>query len=46
VRAGETDRPEGRHRAPVRPYTHAWMNGYGKLRRCTERDGKIVDFYL
>ena len=26
--------------------THAWMNGYGKLRRCTERDGKIVDFYL
>jgi hypothetical protein len=23
-----------------------WMNGYGKLRRCTERDGKIVDFYL
>ena len=26
--------------------THAWMNGYGKLRRCTERDSKIVDFYL
>jgi transposase len=26
--------------------THAWMNGYGKLRRCTDRDGKIVDFYL
>ena len=26
--------------------THAWMNGYGKIRRCTERDGKIVDFYL
>jgi hypothetical protein len=26
--------------------THAWMNGYGKLRRCTERDAKIVDFYL
>jgi transposase len=26
--------------------THAWINGYGKLRRCTERDGKIVDFYL
>jgi hypothetical protein len=25
---------------------HAWMNGYGKLRRCTDRDGKIVDFYL
>jgi len=22
------------------------MNGYGKLRRCTERDAAIVDFYL
>ena len=26
--------------------THSWMNGYGKLRRCTDRDSKIVDFYL
>jgi hypothetical protein len=26
--------------------THSWMNGYGKLRRCTERDGLVVDFYL
>ncbi len=26
--------------------TQAWMNGYGKLRRCTERDGTVVDFYL
>jgi hypothetical protein len=25
---------------------HASMNGYGKLRRCTERDAAIVDFYL
>jgi hypothetical protein len=24
----------------------SWMNGYGKLRRCTERDASIVDFYL
>ncbi len=22
------------------------MNGYGKLRRCTERRGVVVDFYL
>jgi hypothetical protein len=22
------------------------MNSYGKLRRCTERDGQVVDFYL
>jgi len=26
--------------------THAWMNGYGKLRRCTDRTGRVVDFYL
>ena len=26
--------------------THSWMNGYGKLRRCTERSGRVVDFYL
>lgn len=26
--------------------THTWMNGYGKLRRCTDRDGRIVDFLL
>lgn len=26
--------------------THAWMNGYGKLRRCTERRATVVDFYL
>jgi transposase len=26
--------------------THAWMNGYGKLRRCTERCRQVMDFYL
>lgn len=26
--------------------THSWMNNYGKLRRCTDRDATIVDFYL
>lgn len=26
--------------------THAWMNGYGNLWRCTERNGRVVDFYL
>lgn len=25
---------------------HSWMNGFGKLRRCTEKDGHVVDFYL
>jgi transposase len=26
--------------------THSWMNGYGKLRRCTEKRALVVDFYL
>jgi transposase len=26
--------------------THSWMNGYGKLRRCTEKLQAAVDFYL
>jgi len=26
--------------------THQWMNGYGKLRRCTEKRQGVVDFYL
>jgi hypothetical protein len=27
-------------------HTHSWMNGYGKLRHCTEKRSGIVDFYL
>jgi hypothetical protein len=26
--------------------SHAWMNGFGKLRRCTEKRSSVVDFYL
>ena len=26
--------------------TNSWMNGYGKLRRCTDRNGLIIDFFL
>src|SRR5205823_1249174 len=26
--------------------THAWMNAFGKLRRCTEKRKRVVDFYL
>ena len=26
--------------------THAWMNGFSKLRRCTDKSAVIVDFYL
>ena len=25
---------------------HSWMNGFGKLRRCTERRKVIAEFYL
>ena len=30
-RAGETDLPRGRHRAPVRPYTFGWLNLWRRL---------------
>lgn len=26
--------------------TQSWMNGYGKLRRCTENARRVVEFYL
>ena len=26
--------------------THAWMNNYGKLIRCTDRHRPVVEFYL
>jgi len=26
--------------------THSWMNGYGKLRRCTDNRKSIVEFHL
>lgn len=25
--------------------THAWLNGYGKLRRITDRSPAVVEFY-
>ena len=26
--------------------TNSWMNGFGKIRRCTDRNANIIDFYL
>jgi hypothetical protein len=26
--------------------TNSWLNGYGKLRRMTDRNATIVEFYL
>ncbi|PMR58804.1 IS5/IS1182 family transposase [Verrucosispora sp. ts21] len=26
--------------------TNSWMNGFGKIRRCTDRNAQTIDFYL
>ena len=26
--------------------THSWLNAFGRLRRCPERNGQVVDSYL
>jgi hypothetical protein len=26
--------------------SHAWVNGFSKLRRCTEKRSRVVDFHL
>jgi hypothetical protein len=36
----------GRSNAPIPERTNSWMNGFGKLRRCCERDSAVVTFYL
>ena len=33
------------HRWPVER-THSWLNGYGKLRRCTDKRKIVVEFWL
>jgi hypothetical protein len=38
VRAGETDRPRGRHRAPARPYTLSWLSCWRRLQVRWDRD--------
>jgi hypothetical protein len=40
VPAGETDRPRGRHRAPTRPYSIAWLAGCRQLRIRYDRDSE------
>ena len=44
-RGGESREKLGKHRWVVER-THAWMNGYGKLRRCTEQARCVVELYL
>jgi hypothetical protein len=45
ARKGEPAPIQAGQRWPVER-THSWMNGYGKLRRCTEKRKTIVEFYL
>jgi hypothetical protein len=47
VRAGETDRPKGRHRAPVRPYSLSWLSYWRRLQVRWDRDaGRWFAFVL
>jgi hypothetical protein len=48
ARIAERGKPapiQGGHRWVIER-THAWMNNYGKLIRCTERHKPVVEFYL
>ena len=45
VRAGETDRPKGRHRAPVRPYSLAWLLANRRLTVRYERRADILQAF-
>lgn len=44
---GRAEQDSSPRRAPRRAADPtSWMNDYGKQRRCTERSGEVVDFYL
>ena len=46
MRAGETDRLRGRHRAPVRPYSLAWLLANRRLTVRYERRADIMTAFL
>jgi hypothetical protein len=46
VRAGETDRPRGRHRAPARPYTLSWLSCFRRLQVRYEHRADILLGFL
>jgi hypothetical protein len=46
VRAGETDHPKGRYRAPARPYTIAWLAGCRRLTVRYERHADLLTAFL
>jgi hypothetical protein len=46
VRAGETDRRKRRHRAPVRPYSLAWLLANRRLTVRYERRAVILQAFL
>ena len=45
-RAGETDPPQGGHRAPARPYTLAWFARYRRLTIRYERRADVHEALL
>jgi hypothetical protein len=46
VRAGETDHPKGRYRAPARPYSLAWLLANRRLTVRYERRADILTAFL
>jgi hypothetical protein len=46
VRAGETDHPKGRYRAPARPYTLAWLLANRRLTVRYERRADLLTAFL
>ena len=47
VRAGETDHPKGRYRAPARPYSLSWLSCWRRLQVRWDRDaGRWFAFVL
>ena len=46
MRAGETDHPKGRYRAPARPYSLAWLLANRRLTVRYERRADILRAFL
>ena len=46
MRAGETDHPKGRYRAPARPYSLAWLLANRRLTVRYERRADVLTAFL
>ena len=45
-RTGETDLPQGRHCAPARPYTFAWLGRYRRLSKDYEGRTEVSEAFV